>query len=367
MITPYATARNVRGPLLAAAVARGHQVTVAAPTPPREIAGPLAELGATYRHWPVERTTIAPRADLRSLVALAGIVRELRPDVVLAYQLKAVLLGVPLARWLRVPRVVVLVNGLGTLFDPALAGGRAARLGRQAYGLALRHAHEIVFQNTDDPALLTGLGLLAPTQRWRHVPGSGVDLAAFAPHGPRAQATTFTFIGRLLGAKGVREFVEAARLLRREQPHARCRLVGPLEAPSHPDAITRAELDAWRAAGDVTYAGVVEDIRTVLADTLAFVLPSHREGLPRTSLEAMAAALPVITTDTVGCRDTVVDGETGFLVPLRAPTALADRMARYLRDPAMAARHGRAGRARAEARFGLTAVNQQMLDALALG
>lgn len=368
MVTTYATPRNMRRELLEAVAARGHRVTVASPEPARIMQGPLAELGATYREWPVDRTRIDPIEDVRAVRRLYSIFRAERPDVVLVYQIKAVLIAPAAAKLARVGRVVALVNGLGSVFDDRGFGQTwQARLARLAYGLSLRGVDEIVFQNPDDPELLRSSGLLSDRARWRVVPGSGVDVARLSPQPPHLDPPTFTLISRLLVSKGVREFVAAGRIVRARFPRVRLRLVGQLEAEGHPDGVRRAELDGWIAEGLVEYAGFSDDVAGVLAATTVFVLPSYyREGVPRTNLEALALARPVVTTDSVGCRETVEDGVNGFLVAPRDAAALAERMARYLRDPALVAQHGRAGRALAERKFDVRKVNAAMLDALVL-
>jgi glycosyltransferase involved in cell wall biosynthesis len=371
MVTTYAVPNNMRRELLEAVVARGHRITVVSPEPADIMQGPLAELGASYREWPVNRTGIDPLEDLRSARHLHSILRAERPDVVLVYQIKAVLIAPLAAKLARVQHVVTLVNGLGAVFDAHGFGTTwKARLARFAYGMSLRNVDEIVFQNADDPELLRSSGLLSDRARWRVVPGTGVDLAKLVPQPPHAGPPTFTLISRLLVSKGVRELVAAARIVRGQYPQAqvRFRIVGQLEAEGHPDGVRRAELDGWIAEGLIEYAGFSDDIAGVLAATTVFVLPSYyREGVPRTNLEALAVGRPILTTDWVGCRDTVEDGVNGFLVAPKDAAALAERMARYLRDPALVERHGRASRALAERRFDVRKVNALMLDALRLG
>lgn len=368
MVTTYATPGNVRRELLAAVRARGHDAIVLAPEPEAVMGPALAELGVGFACWDVDRTGIDPRADARAAAALLRQLRALRPDVLLVYQIKAVLLAPLAAALARVPRVVALVNGLGSVFDDHGFGLTwKARVARLAYAASLRLVDRLVFQNPDDPALLRARGLLRADAAVDVVPGTGVDLARFAPASHAPARPTFTLVSRLVRSKGVGELVEAARIVRREVPGVRVRLVGPLEAEGHPDAIARRDLDAWVAEGVVEYAGFTTDIRGVLADTTVFVLPSYyREGIPRTNLEALAMGLPIITTDWVGCRETVRDGANGFLVPIRDARALADRMLRYLREPALVATHGAASRALA-ARFDIHRVNALMLEALGLG
>ncbi len=368
MVTTYATPNNMRRELLMAVASRGHQITVVAPEAPEVMSAPLAAISAEYRQWHVNRTGIDPLGDLASARRLFEILRAERPDVVLFYQIKAVLLGPAMAKLAGVRHVVALVNGLGAVFDAHGFGLTwKARLARRIYGLSLRRVDTIVFQNSDDPKLLRSHGLLSARANTTVVPGSGVDLVLLTPrelhHGP----PTFTLISRLLVSKGIREFVAAARLVRARHPEARFRLVGQLEAATHPDGVKQQELDQWIAEGLVEYTGFTNDVRGVLSATTVFVLPSYyREGVPRTNLEALAMGLPIVTTNWVGCRDTVVDRINGFLVEPKDVSALANRMARYLEDPALAAIHGRASRALAERTFDVHRVNEMMLRALQL-
>ncbi|MDB4963254.1 MAG: glycosyl transferase [Myxococcales bacterium] len=367
MITTYATPKNMRRELLEAARARGHAVTVVAPEDPRLMSAPLAAIGAGYRQWNVHRTGIDPIADLASAGRLLSILRDERPDVVLIYQIKAVLLGPAVAKLARTPHVVTLVNGLGAVFDEQGFGATwKAKLARRIYGVSLGRVDTIVFQNPDDPELLRTLGILPKGADVRIVPGSGVDLEKLVPMRPPS-APTFTLMSRLVVSKGIREFISAARTIRSRHPEARFKLVGQLEAENHPDGVKQGELDAWVAESLVEYLGFTDDVRGVLAATTVFVLPSYyREGIPRTNLEALAMGLPIVTTDWVGCRETVEDGVNGFLVPPKDVAALTDRMERYVDDPALVAKHGAASRALAERRFDIDHVNELMMQALHL-
>jgi glycosyltransferase involved in cell wall biosynthesis len=366
MVTTYATPRNMRRELLETIAARGHEIVVVAPEPPDVMAGAVAELGATYHQWSVNRTAIAPHRDARSAARLYAILTREKPDVVLAFQIKAVLLAPLVAKLARVTRVVTLVNGLGAVFDDHGFGLTwKAKLARMAYGLSLRAVDEIVFQNPDDPQLLISIGVLPRDANMRVVPGTGVDVEQLVAQPPHVDPPTFTLISRLLVSKGVRELVAAARHIRRRYPNTRFRLVGQLESENHPDSIRRDEIAQWISEGIVEYVGFTDDIVRVLRETTVFVLPSYyREGIPRTNLEALAVGRPIVTTDWVGCRETVIDGVNGFLVPPKDSSVLAERLERYLRTPELVALHARASRELAEQRFDIRKVNALMCDAL---
>ena len=368
MITTYATPGNMRLELLESVRARGHEVTVIAPEPPESMAAAVTAFGGEYLQWTVDRTAIDPASDGAAMHQLNRLLRAHRPDVVLAYQIKAVLLAPIAAKLARVGRVVALVNGLGSVFDDFGFGltwkATVARLGYRASLLAVDH---VVFQNADDPQLLLARRVLRKRASWETVPGTGVDVERFVEQPLPSGPPTFTLISRLLVSKGVRDFATAARIVRASAPHARFRLVGNLEKAGHPDAVAHEEIDRWVDEGVLDYLGFRADVAELLAESTTFVLPSYyREGVPRTNLEALAIGRPIVTTDSVGCRDTVDDGRNGFLVAPRDPAALADRLLRYTREPSLAIRHGHSSRALAEAKFDIRLVNAQMRAALGL-
>ncbi|HET6397647.1 MAG TPA: glycosyltransferase family 4 protein [Pseudoxanthomonas sp.] len=349
-----------RGDLLKALVAAGHHVRVAAPG----LAGApetlrfLGSIGAEALDVPMHRTGTNPLADLALLARLARLMRSLRPDAFLGYTAKPVIWGTLAAAMARVPRRYALITGLGYAFTGQRRGA-VARLVGLLYRGALRFSHKVFFQNPDDEALFRGSGILPVYVPSVVVNGSGVDVVRFRPGAPCEGPASFLMIGRLLGDKGVREYVEAARRVRRLRPEARFRLAGWID--SNPDAIAPAELEEWIASGTVEFLGRLDDVRPAIASASVYVLPSYREGTPRTVLEAMAMGRAIITTDAPGCRQTVAHGENGFLVPVRSAQALAGAMLRFLDDPGLAARMGARSRRIAEERYDVRKVNARML------
>lgn len=356
-----------RGPLIAALQAQGLQVHVAAPglAPGSAVRAQLAAQGLAVHDIPLQRTGQNPLADLRSLWALWRLMRRVRPAHVLGYTVKPVIYGT-LAAWLaRVPRRFALITGLGYAFTAQRARSRLGRLVQRLYALALARAHGVFFQNPDDAALFRQLGLLSTDAAVCVVNGSGVDVAAFAPTPLPAGGPHFLLIARLLGDKGVREYAQAAATVRAQHPAARFTLVGWID--DNPDAIAQHELDAWVASGTVDYAGRLQDVRPAIAACSVYVLPSYREGTPRTNLEAMAMGRAIITTDAPGCRETVVDGDNGFLVPVKSVDALEQAMLRFIRDPELAVRMGVRSRQIAEEKYDVHKVNAVMLREMGIG
>ncbi|MGE4505428.1 MAG: glycosyltransferase family 4 protein [Desulfovibrionaceae bacterium] len=358
---------NFRGPLLAELAGLGHEVFALAPPDEPDVPERLAGLGATFLPIRLNRRGMNPADDWATLRSVRARLRELRPELVLAYTIKPVIWGSLAARLERVPRVYSLVTGLGsalvgTTWRTRLVFGLVQGL----YRAALWGNRAVFFQNPDDEAFFRSRRLVRPGTPTVVTPGSGVDLDHFAPAPfPEGQPPVFLMVARLLEQKGVRVFAEAARLVREELPGARFHLVGPRE--EGPGGIAEAELARWREEGLVQWFGYTGDVRPRLAECSAFVLPSHYgEGLPRTSAEAAATGRAVITTDHPGCREALIPGETGLTVPVRDPQALAKAMLRLGREPQLAGAMGRAGRRLAEERFDVRKVNRALLEAMEL-
>jgi glycosyltransferase involved in cell wall biosynthesis len=354
---------HFRGPLLDALLARGLRVHVAAPGlgSGSEWHDKLRARGVTVHDIQLRRTGMNPLADLRTLIELWRLMRKIRPDYVLAYTIKPVIYGSLAARFAGVPRRYALITGLGYAFqgDGSQSRGLWRVLARRLYGLALRGVHKALFQNPDDEALFRTQGILPATTSSFVVNGSGVDVAAYAV-APLPTSPRFLLIARLLGDKGVREYAEAARHIRIKHPQIAFTLVGWID--ENPDAIAQHELDAWLTDGVVEYAGRLSDVRPAIAASSVYVLPSYREGTPRTVLEAMAMGRAVITTDAPGCRETVVNGDNGFLVPVKSVSGLVAAMQHFIDDPALAGRMGGRSRAIAESKYDVHKVNQSMLE-----
>jgi glycosyltransferase involved in cell wall biosynthesis len=356
-----------RGPLLRDLVAAGYQVVGCASEDDSEVAAALAGLGATYRSVRMDRAGTDPVADLRTLGGLVRLLRAERPDVLLAYTQKPMVYGGIAARLAGVPRFFAMVTGLGYAFaeGPSLGRRLLRKVTAGLFRPALRHAEAVFYFNPEDRAQLERHGIVRPGQRLVRVDGSGVDTAHYAPAPLPEGPPVFLLVARLLRDKGLREYVEAARMLRTRWPAARFRIVGPLDA--NPTSITAAELAAWKAEGVVEYLGETNDVRPYLRACTVFVLPSYyHEGVPRSVLEAMATGRAIVTTDWQGCRETVAAGENGFLVPVRDPAALAVAMARFLEDPGLARRMGQRSLEIVDARFDVRRINAVLLATMGL-
>lgn len=356
-----------RGDFLRAAIARGWKALVLAPDYDRHTAGEVEALGAQPIAYSLSRTGLNPVRDLLDTWRLARLLRRLAPQAVLSCMIKPVIFGMLAARLARVPRRIAMIEGAGFVFIDRGAASIGKRLLRVAvrllYRLALRQAHGVLLLNRDDRELFVGSGMVK-AEKVVPLPGIGVNLAAFPctplPDGPM----TFTFVGRMLIDKGVRDFVAAASAVKRQHPQVRFLMVGALDA--NPTSIGEDDVMNWVRSGLIEWPGQVADVRPWLTQTSVFVLPSYREGLPRSTQEAMAMGRPVITTDAPGCRETVEDGVNGFLVPVRDPEKLARVMLRFVEEPALIVRMGAASRRIAEQRYDVHRINARLLHILGI-
>lgn len=361
---------NFRLDLLRAIKRQGYAVHVAAPDIflDVDIAKALVEEGFFLHNIPLARVGLNPFSDIRALIAIKLLMRHLECDSCLAYTIKPVIYGMIAGAFAGVPKRFALVTGLGYAFQQESRPGISLRiiirsLVRKLYTLSLKQAHVVFFQNPDDQALFRQQGILSAATRSVVVNGSGVDIKQYAfspiPAGKTGPGTVFLLIARLLGDKGIREYVAAARRIKARYPSVVFRLVGWID--ENPDAIRQQELDGWVAEGVVEFLGRLADVRPAIADCSVYVLPSYREGTPRTVLEAMAMGRPVITTDAPGCRETVVDGDNGLLVPVKAVEELVAAMEKFVLFPGLVEKMGNRSRTVAEAKYDVNAVNAVML------
>lgn len=340
-----------RLPVALAAQRAGYEVHVA--TAEGGASREITEWGMTHHTVPLTRSGQHPSRELAAIVSLQRLMKRLVPDVVHLVTIKPVLYGGVAARLAGVPAVVAAVSGLGTVF--MAQGGRAGLVKRVVsvlYRLSLGHRNlAVIFQNPDDRAALTDIGAVREHQA-RLIRGSGVALADCPlvpePEGP----PVVTMAARLLRDKGVVEFVEAARLLARRGVPVRFRLIGSLD-PGNPTSITPDELTAWEEEGLVELPGYLRDIPAQYAKSHIVCLPSYREGLPKSLVEAAACGRAVVTTDVPGCRDAIEPGKSGVLVPPRDAMALADAIQRLVENPEERRAMGCAGRELAEREFAI--------------
>lgn len=354
-----------RGPLIRALCDQGIKVVALAPNYNDVTRAAVQAWGGTPVDCPMSRTGMNPLRDAWDAWQLSRQLRRLAPDITLGYFIKPVIFGTLAAWWAGVPHRFAMVEGLGFVFTPAsqqLSFKRRVlkRLVMGLYRVALARAHRVIFLNPDDMAELVAARLL-PTNKAFLLGGIGVDLAEWPVAPSVVQPVTFLLAARLLREKGIAEYADAARIVKRQHPQARFILLGGLD--DNPGAITSPDAQRWVDEGVLEWPGHVP-VRPWLAQASVYVLPSYREGVPFSTQEAMAMGRPIITTDVPGCRETVVDGVNGFLVPARNADALAQKMLVFIEQPELIEPMGQASRRLAEERFDVHKINKRLVALL---
>ncbi|WP_436917649.1 glycosyltransferase family 4 protein [Acinetobacter schindleri] len=364
---------NFRGKLLEAISAHGYEIHIMAPefvSFPEELQK-LQALGYHLHEIPMQRTGTNPLADLKLLKNLYQQIRQIQPDYVLSYTIKPVIYGT-LASWLaKVPHRFALITGLGYAFQNVESGKRSLfqKMVHGLYAQALKHSYKVFFQNPDDLKLFQDMHLLKANTPTVVVNGSGVNVQDFdvmpLPKNAEGQVkASFLLIARLLGDKGVREYAESARIIKVQYPEAEFHLVGWID--DNPSAIAQAELDEWVGDGRLKYWGKLSDVRPAIAESSVYVLPSYREGTPRTVLEAMAMGRAIITTDAPGCRETVSHGINGYLVGVKSVDDLVKSMQYFIEDPKLIELMGQRSREIALNKYDVHQVNAHMLGEMGI-
>lgn len=351
---------NFRAGLIRAFIDAGYEVIAAAP--PDSHVGRVEALGCRYVPLPMDNQGTHPGRDLLLLWRFFRLLRRERPLVLLGYTVKPNVYGSLAAHALGIP-VVNNLAGLGAVF---ITDSWLTRLVRGLYKVALSHSAKVFFQNEDDRRLFVD-GNLVDSAKTDLVPGSGISLQHFvpAPLPTLGRPIRFLLIARMLWDKGVGEFVEAARLIKRQSTKAEFCLLGFLDV-QNPAAVLREEMQAWVDEGLVQYLGATDDVRPFIAEADCIVLPSYREGTPRSLLEAAAMARPIITTDAVGCREVVDDGVNGLLCRTRDAADLAEKMQRMIAlSPEARAEMGRCGREKVVRQFDEAIVIRKYLETVA--
>lgn len=348
-----------RLPLAFAAKKAGYRVAVAAADTGQ--GARIESEGLEFFPLPFSRSGTGFLEELRTLVALTRLYRELRPSVVHHVTIKPVLYGSLVARVMNSIPTVNAISGLGYTFTDAERSRGLRRIATMLYRIALAHPRsKVIFQNPDDVDLFRRLGLIRADQIVL-IRGSGVDCDVFCPR-PEAQGDPVVMLpARMLWDKGVREFVEAARLVRDKGQRARFVLVGGIDE-ENPSAVPGEQILAWQNEGTVEWWGHQNDMHEVLPKGHIVVLPSYREGLPKVLLEAAACGRPIITTDVPGCREVVRHGENGLLVRAREVEGLATAIEKLIQDSQLRRAYGERGREMAVEQFSIDMVVRQTLE-----
>lgn len=364
---------NFRGKLLEAIADKGYEIHILAPDTDQFLndCQTLTQLGYYIHDIPMQRAGTNPFADAKTLKSLYTTIKTIKPDYILSYTIKPVIYGTLAATMAKIPHIFAMITGLGYAFQTAenQSPSLTQKLIYSLYKKALPNCEKIIFQNLDDRALFRQLQLMPDNFPTFLVNGSGVNLTHFEVIDlPRDQQgnvkTSFLLIARLLKDKGVLEYIEAAKIIKQQYPNIEFHLVGWID--ENPASISQSQLDGWVNQGIVKVWGKLEDVRPAIAACSVYVLPSYREGTPRTVLEAMAMGRAIITTNAPGCKETVVDGVNGFLVPVKAVKQLADAMEKFILEPNLVIEMGKASRKIVVEKFDVNKVNQTMLIEMGL-
>ena len=342
-------------------MSRGWRVYAIANEPESEWVEKFKEKGIIYRQIVVQRNGMNPIGDLKTLNSIRRVLKEIKPDKVFCFQAKTVIYGAMASNLRGIKEVYPLIAGMGSIF---LNDNLKTRLVRgivsAEYKLALRKCPVVFFQNHDDEEIFRK-NRIVTGQNVVLLHGSGVSTTRFEVK-PLPDSITFLCISRLIRDKGVGEYLEASRKLKKKYPTVKCHLVGPYD--TNPSAIREQDLKPYIEDGSIEYFGETDEVRPFYYQSSVFVLPSYREGTPKTNLEAMASGRPVITTDTPGCKETVIDKHNGFLVPVKSINALYEKMVWFVEHPDQIEPMGKKGRKMAEDIFDVKKVDGAICAAM---
>ncbi len=320
-----------RGQLIRGWVKKGYKVTVMAADADPAIIKKVTALGAAFRPYKVERNGLNPLADLKTLSELIKALNDCKPDQILAYTIKPIIWGGIAASFYGKANFHAMVTGLGYAFE---TGGFKRnfinRIVKGLYRFSLKKAKSVIFQNTDNLQTFVSQGIVPKDKTYR-VHGSGVDLSEYPKTPLPKGAPIFLLVARLLGDKGIREYASAAQSVKQKYPEATFQLLGPED--SSPDRINSDELKSWCDSGAITYLGETDHVLSFVQKCHIYTLPSYHEGLPRSVLEAMSVGRPILTTNTSGCRDTVIKERNGKLVSPKNAKQLEDQMIWFIENP----------------------------------
>ena len=334
----------------------------------------IESLGAIPITYELNRGGLNPLADIVATYKLSKKIREIKPDLVFSYFSKPVIFGTiaaKLAKLAKVPKVIGMLEGLGYTFTQQPEGlSQKTELIKKIqvllYKFALPQLDKLIFLNPDDPLDLLEQHAIK-VKNIEVLGGIGLNLKEY-PYQPIIniqQPINFLFIGRLLKEKGIHDFLNAAKIIKEKLPETQFTVLGAID-PHNLGALTQSELDELISSNIILYPGHVNNVKEWIANSHVFVLPSYREGVPRSTQEAMAIGRPIITTDVPGCRETVQNGVNGFLVPKWNPEALAEKMIYFIEHPEQIQKMGYESYKIAQVKFDAEKVNQRLMNILGL-
>lgn len=351
-----------RKDMMKAIIANGHEVIAVAPESEKDWEPKFKKHKIKYASIKgVERTGINPIKDLKGFFSILKVILKEKPNVIFAYQAKTIIYGCIAAKIAGVKKIYALMGGLGSVIR-SKNKSLIKNILKFQYKLAFKCCKTVFMQNKDDLNMLLNSNLIKKEQVVI-INGSGVNIDKFS-FSEIPDHHVFLFVGRIIRDKGVLEYIHAAKIVKEKYPDAKFQIVGYFD--TNPTAIKKSELESYINSGIIEYLGTTDDVRPFLENCSVFVLPSYHEGTPKSVLEAMAVGRPIITTDAPGCRETVVDGLNGFLVPVKNVEILAEKMIWLIENKNEAEKMGRESRILCEKKFDVNKVNKVILEVMGL-
>ena len=349
------TSYNFRGDLIKKIIAYGYEVVVTGPN--RDNVEKIEDLGARFVEIPMNKNGVNPLHDIKYLMALRKLFKKEKPDVTLGYTSKPVIYGSIAAKMAKVPHIAAMVTGAGYAFTAKTKKAKIIKfVMSMLYKKAFKSASVAIFQNNDDKEQFISEKLVKEN-KCVVVNGSGVNTEKFVV-APFPEQTTFFMLSRVMNSKGIREYLAACEIVKAQHPEVRLMLLGACEGIQ--DSISPEALKDYVDRGIIEHFGETDTVADYYKQCSVYVLPSYREGTPRTVLEAMAMGRPIITTDAPGCRETVIDGKTGFLVPVMDANAVAEKMIEFINKPELISQMGKESLAYCKSKFDVNKVNEDM-------
>lgn len=359
-----------RQPLIAELKKQGHQIYAFVSEYTEDELDKIQAMGVIPITYQLNRGGLNPFSDILSTYKLIKKLKEIQPDLVFSYFSKPVIFGTLAAKMARVPKIFAMLEGLGYTFTEQPEGlSLKTKIIRKIqvilYRLSLPLADKVIFLNPDDPRDLLEKHQIK-VKKVEVLGGIGLNLSDY-PYQPVQQTENirFLFIGRLLKEKGIHEFIEAAKIVKAQYPNTIFTVLGAIDNMNL-GALSQTELDSYIQSGLIEYPGQVSNVSEWIANSHIFVLPSYREGVPRSTQEAMAIGRAIITSDVPGCRETVVDGVNGFFVPAWDSKKLADKMITFIENPHQINQMGNESYRIAQEKFDVNKVNQRLLNILGI-
>lgn len=358
-----------RADLISELLEQGYKVYAFTSSYDNEELEKIKALGAIPMSYTLSRGGLNPVTDIKMTYRLSRQIKKIAPDMVLSYFAKPVIFGTLAARLARVPRVVGMLEGLGYAFTDQPEGlSKKTQLIKKVqvmlYKISLPQLDTLIFLNPDDPKdLLEAYSI--KVKNIEILGGIGLNLKnySYQPVKNTQLSINFLFIGRLIKEKGIHDFISAAKIVKEQYPKTIFTILGTTD-PASLGGLQQSELENLISSDLINYPGQVDNVQQWLGDSHVFVLPSYREGVPRSTQEAMAIGRPIITTDVPGCRETVIDGMNGFLVSKWKPQALADKMIHFIENPSQIEKMGYESYKIAQEKFDVNKVNQRLLNIL---